>query len=126
MEKDGDKLAKALKESGIKKKVVADLVGRSHNTMTNWLKADSIRTDILVKISEKTRIDLSRYFPERKDQLPTFRNIPGSYPVPEADFLITERDLEHLKEQVSLLKDLVKSKDTIIESQKKELEALRS
>lgn len=142
MTHDGEILNSLLKELGFKKKILAQKLGISYNSVTNMLRQDVIKNERLIDVGKALRFDLTHKFPRLKkipegSELSYFNEDPGQllnvvqevkseykkHQKIEADLHL---EINFLKERIDSLQTLVDAKNEIIESQKQLIESLRN
>jgi len=130
MSHDGRILEQLLIELGVKKGLLADKLNKSPNTVTNWMKRETLPYELLINIGKALRFDLTHKFPRLKqipeaselqyfnedpsDLLSVVNEIRGDYKKSEKQLADLEQQNSFLKDQINQLKDLIEAKNQII------------
>lgn len=132
---EGKQLETMLNNLGVKKQTLAHMMKKHINTITLWVNKDKLKSDLLIDIGKALRYDITVDFPRLK-KIPEaievfgandYLNEPiGSYMNRSSELSELRLETKFLRQQVEQIKNIVDSKEEIINLYKQRIHLLEN
>ena len=133
----GRVLEQIIKTEGLRKGHLAMKLGVHPNTVTNYVQSEYIPTDKLLSIAKALKMDFTKHFPHlqktpeaiemMKYKLPDDRSdLPTAVKQMQMENGNLKMEIKFLEDQVETMKELITTKNDLIDAKDAELSRLKS